>query len=53
MQIIANMQIILNKIDSDRVNLEKFIYYKKVYLALHTGKNYSSSGNLQNIFNKN
>ena len=36
--------------------LRVFIYlntYRKVYLALQTGKNYSSSGNLQNIFNKN
>ena len=32
-----------------------FIYlniYRKFFFAFHTGKNYSSSGNIQNIFKK-
>ena len=40
--LIANMQLVSNKIDSD-----------SVYLALQTGENESSSGNLHNIFDKN
>ena len=43
------MQIISNKTDSEIVYLIKYM----LYLALQTDKNYSSSGNLQNIFNIN
>ena len=45
--LIVDMQIISNKTDLESVYLN---IYRKVYLALQTGENYSSSGDLQNIF---
>ena len=51
LEVIANVQIISYKIDP-----EVFVYLnisREVYLALQTGINWSSSGYLQNIFNKN